>query len=318
MVGVGHVGTAAAYGLFQNQVASRIVLVDQDARRAEGEAMDLMHGQAYVGRVTVEAGGFERLAGSHVVVVAAGVSQAPGESRLSLLSRNASVFQAIARELDEHAPDATLIIASNPVDILTYVMQELSTRPDAHVIGTGTLLDTARFRALLGEHYGVSPRSVHAYILGEHGDSEVPIWSNALIGGLPLRGRTVLGRPFDDAVMNDLFERVRRAAYDIIDRKGHTNTAIGLGIGRVVEAVLEDQKSVLPVSIRLHGEYGLTEVCLSLPCVVGTNGVEGRVLPELDPSERAGLERSAEVLREALDEIQWPEDGHRPPNPAAS
>lgn len=304
VVGAGHVGVAAAYTLFQQQMASEIILVDKDRRRAEGEAMDLMHSQAYVGPVTVRAGSFSDLARARLILIAAGVAQAPGETRLELLNRNAAVFSGIARELDRFAGDAILVIATNPVDVLTYVMQELTRRPARHVIGTGTLLDTARFRALLGEHYGVDPRSVHAYILGEHGDSEVPIWSNALIGGLPLRDRKVHGKPFDRQKMADLFERVRRAAYEIIERKGYTNTAIGVGIGRLSKAILQDQKSVLPVSVRLEGEYGIRDVCLSLPSVVGRDGIEGRIIPELEQEEVDGLARSAATLKRSLEQME--------------
>lgn len=300
IVGTGNVGIAAAYALFLRRQASDIVLIDKDMRRAEGEAMDLMHGQSLVGRATVRAGSYEDLADAQVVLISAGVAQHPGETRLDLLNRNADVFREIAVELDRHAPGAILVIATNPVDILTWVMQELSSRPATRVIGTGTMLDTARFRALLGSHYGVDPRSVHAYILGEHGDSEVPLWSSASIGGQAIEERTVLGRSWDREVMDALFDRVRRAAYAIIDRKGYTNLAIGVVLAQLVEALLEDQKSVLPVSVRLDGEYGIGNVCLSIPCIVGIEGVEGRVLPGVDERELAGLMHSAEVLRERM------------------
>jgi L-lactate dehydrogenase len=304
IVGTGNVGIAAAYALFHRRLASDIVLIDKDPRRAEGEAMDLMHGQSLVGRVSVRAGSYEDLAEAQVVLIAAGAHQRPGETRLDLLNRNTEVFREVARELDRHAPGAILVIATNPVDIVTYVMQELSRRPPEQVIGTGTTLDTARFRALLGAHYGVDPRSVHAYILGEHGDSEVPLWSSASIGGLPILDRTVLGRPWDRPVMDALFERVRRAAYEIIERKGYTNLAIGVVLAQIVETILGDQKSVLPVSVRLDGEYGLGGVCLSIPCVVGIGGVEGRVLPGLDPQELAGLQLSAAILRDRMEGIR--------------
>lgn len=300
VVGTGHVGVAAAYALFIKGLASELILIDKDVRRAEGEAMDLMHGQLLVGSMTVRAGTYADLQNAQIVIISAGVAQRPGESRLALLHRNAEVFREIISKLDHHAPEAILIVATNPVDILTYVAQELSQRPSEHIIGTGTLLDTARFRALLGQYYGVDPRSVHAYILGEHGDSEVAIWSQVAIGGQHILNRTVLGRPFDWQRMQQLFEEARTAAYAIIERKGYTNTAIGVVIARLVEAILDDEKSVLPVSVRLHGEYGLRNVCLSLPCVIGLQGIEGRVLPELTPEELAGLRRSAEILQQSL------------------
>jgi len=280
-----------------------LILIDKDTRRAEGEAMDLMHGQSLVGSMTVRAGTYADLKEAQIVIISAGVAQRPGESRLALLNRNAEVFREIIGELDRHAPNAILIVATNPVDILTYVAQELSRRPAEHIIGTGTLLDTARFRALLGQYYGVDPRSVHAYILGEHGDSEVAIWSQVAIGGQRILDRTVLGRPFDRERMQQIFEEARRAAYAIIERKGYTNTAIGVVIARLVEAILDDEKSVLPVSVRLNGEYGIRDVCLSIPCVIGLQGIEGRVLPELAPDELEGLRRSAEILQQSLREL---------------
>lgn len=300
LVGTGHVGVAAAYALFIRGLASELILIDKDARRAEGEAMDLMHGQSLVGSMSVRAGGYADLKKAQLVIISAGVAQRPGESRLALLNRNAEVFREIMSELDRHAPDAILIVATNPVDILTYVAQKLSQRPPERIIGTGTLLDTARFRALLGQYYGVDPRSVHAYILGEHGDSEVAVWSQVAIGGQRILDRMVLDRPFDRKRMQQLFEEARQAAYAIIERKGYTNTAIGVVIARLVEAILNDEKSVLPVSVRLNGEYGIRDVCLSIPCVIGLQGTEGRVLPELAPDELEGLHRSAEILQHSL------------------
>ena len=305
IVGTGNVGTAAAYALFNQRLASELVLLDMDEERAEGEAMDLMHGQVLVGSMAARAvHGYEDLADAQVVVVSAGASQqSPGETRLQLLSRNAEIFREIVAALDAHAPDAIVLVATNPVDVLTYVAQEQSRRPPERIIGTGTLLDTARFRALLGQRYEVDPRSVHAYILGEHGDSEVPIWSQASIGGQPLLKGDVLDVPFDRAALQALFEKARDAAYEIIRRKGHTDSAIGVVIARIVRAILGDEKSVLPVSVRPAGAYGIHDVCLSLPCVLGRAGVEGRVLPDLGEEEAADLRASAQVLRDSLREL---------------
>lgn len=303
IVGTGNVGMAAAYALFQRRGASEIILVDLDRERAEGEAMDLMHGQAYVGRCMVRAGGYEDLRNASVIVICAGAAQRPGESRLDLLNRNAAVFRAIAVELDRHAPEAILLVASNPVDILTYVMQELSARPPSRIIGTGTMLDTTRFRTLLGQHYGVDPRSVHALILGEHGDSEVPIWSTATIAGLRLVGNTILGRPYSPEALEAIVQQVRRAAYEIIQRKGYTNWAIGLVIAHLIHTIQDDQHSVLPVSVRLQGQLGLEGVCMSMPAPVGIEGVGPCLPPRVDAEEEAALQRSAAVLREKLAEI---------------
>lgn len=305
IVGTGQVGTAAAYAIYNQSLASEILLVDRDHDKAEGEAMDLMHGQLLVGRVTCRAVGYDELSDAQVIIITAGASQAsPDETRLHLLKRNANIFRQIISELDEHAPDAILMIATNPVDVLTYVSQELSTRPERRIIGTGTLLDTARFRALLGNHYGVDPRSVHAYILGEHGDTEVPIWSNANIAGQNLKGNTVLEHEWDQEAMDALFERARNAAYEIIERKGYTNTAIGVVIARILRAILEDQRVVLPLSIRPDGAYGLRDVVLSVPCVLGIEGVARTVCPELTPDERSALQASAEALTKSREGIE--------------
>lgn len=304
IIGTGNVGVAAAYALFNQRAASEIILVDIDKKRAEGEAMDLMHGQLLVGNVTVRAGGYEDLKAAQVVVITAGVGQSSAsESRLELLNRNTEVFKNIIGQLDEYASDAILIIATNPVDILTYVSQKISSRPPERIIGTGTLLDTARFRALIGRYYDVDPQSVHAYILGEHGDSEVPIWSRANIGGKPIRDTEVMGKHFKQEDMDSIFDQAKNAAYEIIDRKGYTNTAIGVVIARIVKGILEDEKSVIPVSVYWQGEYRIEDVCMSLPSVVGIEGVQSRVLPELDEEEIEGLRRSAEVLKKSLEKI---------------
>ena len=303
IVGTGNVGIAAAYAVFLRGLASEIILVDKDVKRAEGEAMDLMHGQAFVGSMTVKAGGYKDLSSAQVVIVTAGVAQKPSETRIDLLNRNVAVFKEIVSELDRHTPQSVLIIASNPVDILTFVTQKLSSRSANRIIGTGTMLDSSRFRALLGRHYGVDPRSVHAYILGEHGDTEVPIWSTANIGGVPLIDNMILGVRFEQDKMNQIFHQVRDAAYEIIDRKGYTNTAIGAAIVRLAEALLDDQKSVLPVSRMLNGEYGLTDVCLSIPSVIGIAGVEETILPNLNAAEMRDLQQSASVLKDSLSKL---------------
>jgi L-lactate dehydrogenase len=300
IVGTGQVGMAAAYSIFQQKSASELILIDANKKRAEGEAMDLLHGQAYVGRCNVHAGDYADLQNAQVVIIAAGASQKPGESRLELLNRNALIFKEIAAQLDQHAPDAILLIATNPVDILTYVMQALSKRPANLIIGTGTMLDTTRFRTLLGEYYDVDPRSVHALILGEHGDSEVPIWSAADIAGKPLLNNTILGKSFNQDAMDALFQRVRKAAYEIINRKGYTNWAIGLVIAHLWRTIQDDQNSILPVSVRLKGEYGIQDVCLSIPTTVGINGVGNPVLPALNDQELQALRHSADVLKQSL------------------
>lgn len=303
IIGTGQVGMAAAYAIFQQRAVSEIILVDQDKDRAAGEAMDLIQGQSYVGRCQVRAGDYADLDQSQVILISAGVGQKPGETRLDLLRRNRIIFQEIISRLDHYAPEAILLVATNPVDILTHISQQLSRRPPGRIIGTGTMLDTTRFRTLLGEYYNTDPRSVHAVILGEHGDSEVPIWSTADIAGTPILNNTVLGKPFDPDIMESIFQRVRRAAYAIIERKGYTNWAIGLVLAHLVRTIVSDQNSILPVSVRLQGEYGIENVCLSIPACVGISGLGERVPPTLADTELDALRHSATVLRQSLDSL---------------
>lgn len=306
IVGTGHVGMAAASALFHAQVVSRLTLVDLDHRRAEGEAMDLMHGQALVGPCTVRAADPEALAGASVVVVSAGVSQRPGETRLDLLGRNAEVFRSVVADLDAHCPDAVVIVATNPVDVMTVVTRHLSSRPPGRVIGTGTLLDSARLRALLGRHYGVDPQSVHGYVLGEHGDSEFVPWSLVTIGGARILGDTVLGIPWDEPAMRAIETEVRVAAYEIVSRKGWTNWAIGSVILELVSMVHRDEQTIAPVSVSLDGEYGLHGSCLSLPARIGAAGIDGIVAPPLLEGEVASLRASAAVLDDVVAALDLP------------
>lgn len=304
IIGTGFVGMAAAYSLFQQKLANQLVLVDKNSARAQGEALDLMHGQPLVGRCDVQAGDYSDLEDAGVVVICAGVSQSsPDESRLELLQRNIKVFESIAEQLDQHAPGAMLLIASNPVDILTQAMQQLSCRPSNMIVGTGTLLDTSRFRTLLANHYGVSPQSVHAYILGEHGDSEIPVWSSASVAGLAIRGNTINGREYDPDAMARIASQVQHSAYEIIANKGYTNWAIGLVIAHIIRQVRDNQRSVMPVTVRLDGEYNLRGVCLSLPAVIGSQGVESLVCPDLDQEELRGLRESAGTLQNSINQL---------------
>lgn len=289
VVGTGSVGVAAAYAMFMGRSASELLLVDKDARRAEGHAMDLMHGQSLVGRVEVEAVSYAELGRAQVVVVAAGRSQKRGESRLDLLRGNADVVREVMERLDEYAPEAVVLVATNPVDVMTRLAAQRSRRPRERVLGTGTTLDSARFRALLGSALGVSPRSIHAYVLGEHGDSQVPIWSQAAVGGLAVT--------LSDEEVARITRETRDAAREIIARKGYTDLAIGTVIAHLANAILSDERSVHPLSVPLDGEYGLRDVALSIPCVLGSGGAVSRFLPSLSQAELAALQSSAEVLK---------------------
>eukprot|EP00923_Selenidium_pygospionis_P012981 GHVN01022368.1.p1 GENE.GHVN01022368.1~~GHVN01022368.1.p1 ORF type:complete len:305 (+),score=33.95 GHVN01022368.1:394-1308(+) len=273
IVGVGNVGIAGAYAMYLQDTCQELLLVDIDKKRAEGEALDLQHGQGLTGRMVVNAVDYEGLHDVQVVVLTAGVAQKPGETRLSLLDRNAKIFRCIVAELDKHAPNAIIVVTSNPVDLMTYLVQEMTSRPTNRVIGTGTLLDSSRFRTLLGQHYEVDPRSVHGYILGEHGDSEVAAFSTVRIAGLPIKDKTVFDTHWEEEPMKNIAKEVVQAAYKIIEGKGYTNLAIGVCIATLVETILNDRHQILPVSVRLTGQYGLNDVCLSIPCRLTVSGL---------------------------------------------
>ena len=302
VVGTGNVGSTFAYALLLSGLAAEIVLIDANQARAEGEAMDLNHAVPFAHPTRIWAGAYEDCAGAAVTVIAAGANQRPGESRLDLVKRNAAIFREIVPAVARHNPDGILLIATNPVDALTYASLKLSGLPKARVIGSGTILDTARFRQLLSRHFNVDARSVHAFIVGEHGDSEVPVWSLANIAGMRLEEYCAAnGVPLDQAALAEIFIQTRDAAYQIIERKGATYYAVAAGLMRIVEAILRDQGTVLSVSSLVDdGSLGEGDLCLSLPTVVGRNGVERVLRLDLSQSEADGLRRSADVLRTTI------------------
>jgi len=301
LVGTGLVGSSFAYALMIRGLASELVLIDANAGKAIGEMMDFNHGLSFTRPMRITAGDYAQCADSHVVVIAAGASQKPGESRLDLLARNAAIFREIVPQVVRHNPGGIILIATNPVDILTYVSVGVSGLAPGRVIGSGTILDTSRFRFLLGQYYGVDARSVHAYIIGEHGDSEIPVWSLASIGGVRLQEFAPLkNREYVQADMDGLFAQVRDAAYEIIRRKGATYYAIGLGLLSIVAAILGDYRRVMSVSTLMTGQHGVDGMCLSLPCVVGAHGVEEILTLNLEPAEEAGFRASAAKLKSTL------------------
>jgi L-lactate dehydrogenase len=300
VVGAGMVGSAAANALVLSGAASEVVLVDKDEKRAVAEAEDILHATPFSHIVTVRAGAYADLQGADVVIVAAGVSQKPGETRLELLDRNTEVFADVIPQSLEAAPDAILLIATNPVDVMTMVATRLSGLPSSRVIGSGTILDTARFRALLGQHLGISPKSVHGYVLGEHGDSEVLCWSLADVGSVTVEEYArQIGRPLDEAAKARIDERTRRAAYTIIEGKGATWYGIAGGLVRICRAIGRNEQSVLTVSMLGDEIEGVGPVALSLPRVIGRAGITGTIWPTLTREENAALTRSAEVIVEA-------------------
>lgn len=301
IVGTGAVGSTFAYSLLISGLAAEIVLVDANARKAEGEAMDLAHAVPFLPTARIWAGDMGDCAGAAITVVAAGAAQNPGESRLELLRKNAAIFREVVPAVAAANPEGIVVVATNPVDILAYLTYRISGLPSARVIGSGTILDTARFRALLAEHYGVDPRSVHAYVAGEHGDSEVPVWSSANIAGMSLADfATTNGLGHDPAGLQQIFEATRDAAYHIIERKGATYYAVAAGLVRIVEAILRDQSTVLSVSSLICDYYGIDDVYLSVPTVLGREGVERTLRLALSAEEASGLRRSAVLLKETI------------------
>lgn len=301
VVGAGNVGATFAYALLLSGLASEIVLIDANHAKAEGEAMDMNHAVPFSHPTRIWAGEFADCAGAAVTVLAAGAGQKPGESRLDLVKKNADIWRKMVPQVVRHNPDGILLIATNPVDVLTYAAWKLSGLPPERVIGSGTILDTARFRYLLSEHFGVDARSVHAFIIGEHGDSEVPVWSSANIAGMRLpEFCRAEGVPFDPAGMNEIFLQTRDAAYRIIERKGATYYAVAAGLMRITQAILRDQSTVLSVSSLIRDYHGLNDVCFSLPTVLDRRGIAKVLRLELDTEEIQKLRHSAGVLQKTI------------------
>ena len=297
IVGAGGVGPAAAHAMGFQGAASQIVLVDRNEALARAQAEDIAHAVPFAAPSVVSAGPLTALEGADIVVLAAGVAQKPGETRIDLLSRNAEVFDTILGAVRTHAPGAILLIASNPVDVMTDIATRLSGLPPARVIGSGTILDTARFRSLLARHLGISPGSVHGYVLGEHGDSEVLAWSSARAGATPIRDFAAqVKSPITSDVMARIDDGVRRAAYRIIEGKGATWFGIGAGLSRIARAILRDEQAVLSVSIQTPEILGVTGATLSLPRIVGRQGITGDLMPALDEAETVALRASARML----------------------
>jgi L-lactate dehydrogenase len=304
IVGSGFVGATAAYALIMRGIGREIVLVDANAARAQAEADDLFHAVPFAHPLDVRAGDYADLAGCRVVILTAGVNQQPGETRLQLLERNAAVFRSVVPGVLQHAPDTILLVATNPVDVMTHLAAHYAAPfgvPGYRIVGSGTTLDTARFRALLGRHLGVDSQHIHAYVLGEHGDSEVLAWSAAAVGGIPLAEYCrEAGVTVDEADRQRIDEGVRRAAYHIIAGKKATYYGIGSALARITQAILGDQRAILSVCTPLEEIAGVRDVTVSVPHLVGGRGILGTLSLPLDPQEQAALARSAGLIREAI------------------
>lgn len=302
IVGAGAVGSTFAYALAQRGVADEICLTDIHREFAAGQVLDLAHGLPFYPSVQIRLAEPADYADAHVVVITAGAKQAPGESRLNLLQKNAAMVESIVDELIAWKSQAVLVLATNPVDVLTYVALRRSGWPKGRVLGSGTVLDSARFRYLISQHCNVDVTNVHAYILGEHGDSEVAAWSMTHVAGVPMDEYCpACGSCADWQIQRErIVKEVRDSAYHIIDYKGATYFGIGMSLTRIVGAILQDQNSVLTVSTLLTGEYGLRDVCLGIPAIVGSNGVKRIVETKLAPDEQAALEASAHTLKRSI------------------
>jgi L-lactate dehydrogenase len=301
IIGAGHVGSTLAYGLLLSGLASEIVIVDKDVARAEGEVMDLNHAVPLSRETRIWVGEYQDCASANIIVVTAGANQHPGETRLDLLQRNVTITQQIIEGIMEHGFNGLFLIATNPVDVLTQVVEQVSGLPASRVIGSGTILDTARFRYGISRYLGVDAHSVHAHIIGEHGDSEVPVWSLANIAGMGLDDYVAsLGIEWHETIRDEIFQQTRDAAYHIIQRKGSTYYAVATGLVRIIEAILRDQNTVLCVSSKVENYLGISDVCLSLPTIINRQGIVRQLHLNLSDEEADGLRHSAETLKNAL------------------
>lgn len=299
VIGCGFVGSSSAFALMQSGLFSEMVLIDADTKRAEGEAMDISHGISFARPMQIYAGNYDDITDAAIIVITAGANQKPDETRLDLIKKNAAIMKSIVGEIKKRDFGGILLIVSNPVDILTLIALKESGYTSNRVIGSGTVLDTGRFKYLLGEHLDVDSRSVHAFIIGEHGDSELAAWSNARIGGLKVNDFCELRGHFNhEQSMKKIFENVRNSAYEIIERKHATYYGIAMAVKRICEAIVRNEKSILPVSSLMTGEYGLNDVVLSIPAVVDETGVQKVIPIELNDEELTKLKDSANILKD--------------------
>lgn len=301
MIGCGFVGSASAFALMQSGLFSEMVLIDADKNRAEGEALDISHGLPLGRPMRIYAGDYDDIVDASIIVITAGANQKPEETRLDLVQKNVEIFKQIIPQIKRRECQGILLIVTNPVDILTYTALKLSNFPENRVLGSGTVLDTSRLKYEIGEYLGVDSRSVHAFIIGEHGDSEIAAWSSANISGVPMRNfYEFKGKHKYEKAAENIENSVRNSAYEIIEKKKATYYGIAMSVRRICEAIVRDEKSIMPVSSPIHGEYGINDVVLSMPSIIGKRGVEGHMPIELNADEIKALRESAETLRQVL------------------
>ena len=304
MIGCGFVGSATAFALMESGLFSEMVLIDADKNRAEGEALDISHGLPFARPMKIYAGDYDDIVDAAIIIVTAGANQKPDETRLDLVQKNVGIFKSIIPEIAKRNCGGILLIVSNPVDILTYTALKLSGFPENRVLGSGTVLDTARLKYNLGEHLNVDSRSVHAFIIGEHGDSELAAWSSATVSGVPINTFCEMRGHFNhDEATERIAENVKNSAYEIIAKKKATYFGVAMAVGRICEAIIRDEKSILPVSNLMHGEFGISDISLSMPAIVGAHGVENRIPIALDEEETEKLQSSAGTLKKIIEEV---------------
>ena len=304
MIGCGFVGSSSAFALMQSGLFSEMVLIDVDKDRAEGEAMDISHGVPFAHPMNIYAGDYADIHDAAVIIVTAGENQKPGETRLDLIKKNVSIFSSIMPQIKVANPQGVMVIVSNPVDILTYAAIKMSGMPENRVFGSGTVLDTARLKSMVGNRMSVDARSVHGYIVGEHGDSEMVVWSSANVSGVPLDDFAALrGISNMHEIKEEIQDDVKNSAYHIIEKKKATYYGIAMSVTRICSAIVRDEKCILPVSTIVNGDYGIRDVALSIPAIVGRNGIETRVPILMNDEERARLVESAEVLKKTMEGI---------------
>lgn len=305
VIGCGFVGSASAFCLMQSGLFSEMVLIDVNRDKAEGEALDIAHGVPYARPMKIYGGDYDDIVDAAIIIVTAGANQKPGETRLDLVKKNVGIFKTIIPEIAKRDCKGILLIVSNPVDVLTYTALKLSGFPKNRVIGSGTVLDTSRLKYLLGEHLGVDSRSVHAFIIGEHGDSEIAAFSSANVSGIPVHEFCELrGFYHHEKATAEFAEKVKNSAYEIIEKKQATYYGIAMAVKRICEAILRDEKSILPVSSLMEGAYGIRDVVLSMPAIVGKDGLEMQVPIALSEEELRNLQKSADLLQEVMEQIE--------------
>lgn len=301
IIGCGFVGSATAFSLMQSGLFSEMVLIDADHDKAEGEAMDIGHGVPFAGSIRIYAGDYKDIGDAAIIIVTAGAAQKPGESRLDLVNRNIAIYRNIIPQITELDFAGVLLIVSNPVDILTYVSYRLSGLPANRVIGSGTVLDTARLKYQLGKHLDVDSRGIHAFIIGEHGDSEIAAWSSANVSGIPLNDFCEMRGHYEhEASMDEISERVKNSAYEIINKKHATYYGIAMAVKRICEAIMRNEKSILPVSRYIENEYEISGLYLSMPAIIGKNGIEAKAPIALNEEEQISLKKSADTLKSII------------------